>query len=129
LAVTDYSCVPGIGNGLDHLHCDLPERRGWPQRAESGSLPLHTRVCGRSRLIKRDFEAAYPHIKLNILDLRSNYYGPDDPNYIETVDADVFEVDSILLAQFVADKKIRELPTDVLLHKQSCLRMPTLGHR
>lgn len=78
-------------------------------------------------IIKRDFEAANPRITLNILDLRSNYYGPDEANYIEKVDADVFEVDSILLAQFIADKKIRELPTDVLLPQAELLKNAYVG--
>jgi thiamine pyridinylase len=77
--------------------------------------------------IKRDFEAAHPHISLDILDLRSNYYAPDEPNYIETVDADVFEVDSVLLAQFIADKKIRELPTDMLLPPAALLTNAYVG--
>jgi thiamine pyridinylase len=72
-------------------------------------------------MIKRDFEAVYPHVKLDLLDLRSNYYSPDEPNYIETVEADIFEVDSILLSQFVADQKIRELSTDVLLPQTELL--------
>jgi thiamine pyridinylase len=77
--------------------------------------------------IKRDFEAANPRIKLNILDLRSNYYDPDASNYIEKVDAAVFEVDSILLAQFVADKRIRELPTDALLPQAALLKNAYVG--
>src|SRR5437879_728473 len=77
--------------------------------------PFIPEFVAAANAIKDDFEAANPRIKLNILDLRSNYYDPDDSNYIEKVDAAVFEVDSILLAQFVADKRIRELPTDALL--------------
>lgn len=77
--------------------------------------------------IKRDFEAAHRHISLDILDLRSNYYAPDEPNYIETVDADVFEVDSVLLKQFIADNKIRELPTDMLLPPEALLTNAYLG--
>jgi thiamine pyridinylase len=75
-------------------------------------IPGFTAAVAR---IKRDFEAEHPRTTLSILDLRSNYYGPEQPNFIESVDADIFEVDSILLAQFVADDKIRELPTDTQL--------------
>jgi thiamine pyridinylase len=78
-------------------------------------------------LIKRDFEAEHPRIKLSILDLRNNYYGPEQPNFIESVDADIFEVDSILLAQFVADGKIRELPTDTQLPPSELLTPAYVG--
>jgi thiamine pyridinylase len=78
-------------------------------------------------LIKRDFEAEHPHIKLSILDLRNNYYAPEHPNFIESVDADIFELDSILLAQFVADNKIRELPPDTQLPPSELLTNAYIG--
>jgi thiamine pyridinylase len=89
--------------------------------------PFIPEFLAAADFIKRDFEAAYPHIKLDILDLRSNYYTPGDLNYIEAVDADVFEVDSTLLAEFVADEKIRELPADALLPQTELLANAYLG--
>jgi thiamine pyridinylase len=89
--------------------------------------PFIPEFAAAANLIKRNFEAANPLIKLDILDLRSNYYGPEDPNYIETADADVFEVDSILLAKFVADKKIQELPADALLPQADLLANAYIG--
>lgn len=80
-----------------------------------------------ANIIKREFEVANPRIKLNILDLRSNYYRPDQSNYIGKVDADVFELDSILLAQFIADKKIRELPADARMPQAELLKNAYVG--
>jgi thiamine pyridinylase len=89
--------------------------------------PFIPEFTAAAALIKRDFEAEHPRIKLSILDLRNNYYGPEQPNFIESVDADIFEVDSILLAQFVADDKIRELPTDTQLPPSELLTNAYVG--
>ena len=50
-----------------------------------------------------------------ILDLRANYYDSTDVNYIGNASADVFELDSVLLRDFVTDGKIREMPKEALL--------------
>jgi thiamine pyridinylase len=89
--------------------------------------PFIPEFATAANVIKKEFEAANPRIALNILDLRSNYYRPDEANSIETVDADVFELDSILLAQFIASKKIRELPADALLPKEELLNNAYFG--
>lgn len=104
-----------------------PNAAAVPRELKVALYPFIPEFVAATDVIKRDFEAAHPRIKLKILDLRSNYYGPDDPNYVETVDADVFELDSILLAQFIADKKIRELPTNALLPQAELLTNAYVG--
>ena len=124
--LTTIACL-GLATVVTTCTVICPNAAAGRRELKVALYPFIPEFVAAADLIKRDFEAANPHIKLNILDLRSNYYGPDDPNYIETVDADVFEVDSILLAQFVADKKIRELPTDVLLPQADLLTNAYIG--
>lgn len=98
-----------------------------PRELTVALYPFIPEFVAAANIIKREFEAANPGIKLNILDLRSNYYNPDQPNYIGKIDADIFELDSMLLAQFIAEKKIRELPTDALLLQAELLKNAYVG--
>src|SRR5437667_11794475 len=51
--------------------------------------------------IKKSFETENPDIELTIIDRSSNYYAPGDATYVGQVDADIFELDSVFLADFV----------------------------
>jgi thiamine pyridinylase len=79
--------------------------------------------------IKQQFEAQNPDVELVILDLRSNYYGSGDANYIGSTDADVYELDSVFLQDFVDSKKIRELPIEALLPPEELLKNADAGTR
>src|ERR1700742_4811967 len=68
--------------------------------------------------VKRLFEAENPDIELVVLDLSDNYYAPPedgktDPTYIGQVQTDVYELDSVFLADFVKDHKIQPLKDDI----------------
>ncbi len=63
--------------------------------------------------IKQDFEARYPEIRLEIIDLSDNYYDPDSPKYIGTTKADVYEVDSVFLYDFASGGRVQELPAEL----------------
>jgi thiamine pyridinylase len=65
--------------------------------------------------IKRRFEAENPDVTLKIIDTRSDYYDYKADNYIEAVDADIYELDSVMLRDFVASGKIKEVPDEALL--------------
>src|SRR5437870_4425696 len=45
--------------------------------------------------IKRDFEATYPEVELQIIDIGDNYYDEGSPHAITNTDADIFELDSV----------------------------------
>src|SRR6266852_3911607 len=67
--------------------------------------------------VKRLFEAENPDIELAVLDLSDNYYAPPkpgktDPTYIGNVETDIYELDSVFLADFVKDQKIQPLKDD-----------------
>lgn len=117
----------GLAMALTLCTAICPASAAYRRELKVALYPFIPGFTAAAAFIKRDFEAEHPHIKLSILDLRSNYYGPEQPNFIESVDADIFEVDSILLAQFVADDKIRELPTDTLLPQSELLTNAYVG--
>lgn len=71
--------------------------------------------------IKTTFEKQNPDIELTILDLSGNYYAPGDATYVGQVNADVIELDSVFMADFVHSGKIQELPTDFLLPQSELL--------
>jgi thiamine pyridinylase len=77
--------------------------------------------------VKRLYESENPNVELTILDLSNNYYAPDDdkkpdPAYIGRIDTDVYELDSVFLADFVNGNKIQPLPDDVLLPASQLLK-------
>lgn len=83
--------------------------------------------------VKRLFEAENPNVELTILDLSANYYSPSkdpkkpDPTYIGDAQTDVYELDSVFLADFVNQKKIRSLPDDLLLPADQLLKNAYAG--
>lgn len=83
--------------------------------------------------VKRLFEAENPNIELTILDLSANYYAPPkptdppDPTYIGNVQTDVYELDSVFLADFVNQNKIKPLPDDILLPADQLLKNAYTG--
>jgi thiamine pyridinylase len=81
--------------------------------------------------VKRMFEKENPDIELTILDLGNNYYSPDkkdDVNtYIGNVQADVYELDSVFLTDFVKQNKIKPLSDDVLLPADQLLKNANAG--
>src|SRR6266852_3427603 len=83
--------------------------------------------------VKRLFEAENPNIEISVLDLSANYYAPPDvggppkPTYIGDVQADIYELDSVFLADFVNAKKIQALPDDILLPADQLLKNAYAG--
>ncbi len=83
--------------------------------------PFIPEFASAAETVKKSFEAENPDIELTILDLSSNYYAPGDATYVGQVDADVIELDSVFLADFVHHGKIQELPADFLLPQSDLL--------
>jgi thiamine pyridinylase len=77
--------------------------------------------------VKLRYEAENPDVSLEILDLRTGYYDSADKGYIGAVDADVFELDSVLLRDFVADNKVVEMPKEALLPSDELLKNADRG--
>lgn len=82
--------------------------------------------------VKRLFEAENPDIELVILDLSDNYYAPPKPGkhdstYIGEVETDVYELDSVFLADFVQAQKIQPLPNSLLLSRDQLLENAYAG--
>jgi thiamine pyridinylase len=63
--------------------------------------------------LKRDFEAKYPAIKIEYVDLRANYYDPYYEGFVGSTSADVYELDSVFLQDFVRAGKIQPLPAEL----------------
>lgn len=59
--------------------------------------------------IQHDFEAAHKDVELEIIDLSGNYYDPSSTGYVVTNEADVYELDSVLLADAVAQNRVQPL--------------------
>ena len=55
------------------------------------------------------FEAQNPNIDLEIVDLSENYYNTKKPKNIVDANADVYEIDSVFLYDFVNGKRIQEI--------------------
>src|SRR5271155_920776 len=82
--------------------------------------------------VKRLFETENPDIDLVIADLSDNYYAPPkpgkhDPTYIGEVETDVYELDSVFLADFVKAQKIQPLPDSTLLARDQLLQNAYVG--
>jgi thiamine pyridinylase len=72
--------------------------------------------------VQHDFEAANPRVKLQILDLSANYYDPKKADYVGASVADVYELDSILLADFISQNRIQPLPQKIPIRSQDYLK-------
>lgn len=109
---------------------------------QSGNQRRHLRVAlypfipeftYAAETVKRLFEAENPKIELTILDLSGNYYAPPkdgappDPTYIGGVATDVYELDSVFLADFVKGNRIQPLPDNVLLSSDQLLKNAYAG--
>ncbi|MFA7000498.1 MAG: hypothetical protein WC241_05340 [Candidatus Paceibacterota bacterium] len=62
------------------------------------------------RQVEAAFEERYPTIDLQLVDLSANYYDEDSPDAVTNTFADVIELDSVFLEDFVATGRVRELP-------------------
>src|SRR6266571_7112124 len=83
--------------------------------------PFIPEFASAAETVKKTFEADNPDLELTIIDLSSNYYVPGDATYVGQVDADVIELDSVFLADFVHQGKIQELTNDFLLSQSDLL--------
>ena len=63
---------------------------------------------------KQDFEAAHPDINLQIIDLSENYYDPSKEKSVSGTTANVYELDTVFLQDFVTAKKIKVLPDSLV---------------
>jgi thiamine pyridinylase len=71
---------------------------------------------GFKRQIAGEF-AALPQgkgIAIQFLDLADGYYDPSSQKFVGAAQADVYELDSVLLTDFVNQRKIRQLPSELL---------------
>lgn len=108
---------------------DYAQTAPLPQDRQQLSVVLYPFVPAfayAAETVKKGFEAENPGIRLNIVDLSDNYYAPGDsahpdPTYIGSATADVYELDSVFLADFVREKKIQPLSDDVLLSRAQLL--------
>lgn len=75
------------------------------------------------------FRALHPDIDLQFTDLTSNYYDPSKANYIGSTSADVYELDSVFLKDFVTKKKIKQWPANVLLPEDQLVRNAAAGSK
>jgi thiamine pyridinylase len=77
--------------------------------------------------VERAFEAKHPGIDLQIVDLGNNYYDPTEPDSITSAKADVYELDSVFLYDFVKGKRIQELPAELIPAQGEYLDNATRG--
>jgi thiamine pyridinylase len=82
--------------------------------------------------VKLLYEAENPDVELTIWDLSANYYAPDtpdkpDPTFIGRIDSDIYELDSVFLADFIREKKIQPLPDNLLLPESELLKNAYAG--
>lgn len=63
--------------------------------------------------LKRDFETKNPAIRIEYIDLRANYYDPYYEGFVGSTSADVYELDSVFLQDFVRAGKIQALPKEL----------------
>jgi thiamine pyridinylase len=77
--------------------------------------------------VKSRFEKSHPEIRLEIIDLSDNYYGPFAAKYIGCAVAHVYELDSVFLHDFAINKKIQELPEDAGAPSDTLLKNAVLG--
>jgi len=79
--------------------------------------------------LRSGFEALHPDISLTFIDLTSNYYDATKANYIGSTSADVYELDSVFLKEFVKKQKIRPWPANVLLPEDRLVRNAAAGSK
>lgn len=64
--------------------------------------------------IEQLFEARNDKIDLQIVDLSENYYNTKKPKNIIETNADIYEIDSVFLYDFVKNKRIQQLPAELV---------------
>ena len=79
--------------------------------------------------LKKGFETLHPDIAVNLPDLTSNYYDSKKPNYIGTTKADVYELDSVFLKEFVKNGLVKQWPPNVLLPEDQLVRNAAAGSK
>lgn len=118
--------------------CCLAAQTPTPPSSQDGGSPRTLRVVlypfipgfeASAEYIKLRFESEHPGVTLEIIDLHTNYYNSADDNYVGAVDADVYELDSVFLRDFVAQGKIVELPSEALLSPDQLLNNADRGTR
>jgi len=105
---------------------------GNPQRPRTLRVALYPYIPGfdaAAEYLKLRYEAENPEVTLQVVDTRADYYDHNGNNYIGAVDADIFELDSVLMRDFVADGKIKEIPDEALLPPGDLLNSADRGSR
>jgi thiamine pyridinylase len=59
--------------------------------------------------VKRTFEAEETNVSVTLVDLSANYYYTNASDNVQQTQADVYELDAVLLPDFVAQKRIQPL--------------------
>jgi thiamine pyridinylase len=80
--------------------------------------------------VKKGFEASHPDVELEFIDLDQDYYAPGmqpQDEYIGATDANVYELDSIFLRDFVDHKKIQPWPNAVPIPEKELLKNAAIG--
>jgi thiamine pyridinylase len=76
--------------------------------------PFVPQMTGLFTRVEQSFENTYPEIDVQIIDLSDNYYDETSPHAITNTDADVYELDSVFIDDFVANGRIQPLAQDLL---------------
>jgi thiamine pyridinylase len=105
-----------------------PQANGPRRQLRVVLYPFIPEYKAAEELVKREFEASHPKTELVLVDLASNYYASGD-NYVGSACADIYELDSVFLAEFVQNHKIKELPDEVLLPQGDLLTNADHGSR
>jgi thiamine pyridinylase len=117
-AVAKPNCVAAKSGGFSEAA--LPSADGLLQTFGASTprtlrvvlYPFIPRFDAFKNEVKSRFEQKHPDIRVEIIDLTDNYYGPFAKNYIGCVEANVYELDSVFLHDFAINKKIQELPPE-----------------
>ncbi len=115
-AVAKPNCVAARSGGFSEAA--LPSVDGLLQSSAPSTprtlrvvlYPFIPRFDAFKNEVKLRFEQKHPDIRVEIIDLTDNYYGPFAKSYIGCAEADVYELDSVFLHDFAINKKIQELP-------------------
>jgi thiamine pyridinylase len=118
-----------IARGQDATASNPSSQQVRPRKLHVALYPFIPGFEAAAEYVKTRYEAENPDVTLDIIDLRSNYYDSTSDNYIGNAHADVFELDSVLLRDFVADGKIQEMPAGVLLPPDQLLSNADRGTR
>ena len=118
-----------IARGQDATASNPSAKQVRPRKLRVALYPFIPEFQAAAEYVKFRYEAENPDVALDIIDLRTNYYDSTLDNYIGNAHADVFELDSVLLRDFIADGKIREMPDGALLPPDQLLSNADRGTR